>query len=110
MQDIPLTQILVLLAFVLFPLLGRLLQRMQRPLESQALGQPPPQPAPRVVVKQPLEVTFAREEAHAPDRVNNSAVISQRRERSLFRNGRDLRRAIILMTVLGACRANRSED
>jgi hypothetical protein len=110
MPDIPLTQILVLLAFVLLPLLGRLLQRMQRPLESQAPGQPPSQPASRVVAKQPLEVTSARERAHAPDRAESSVVTSQRRKRLLFRNGRDLRRAIILMTVLGPCRANRPED
>ena len=110
MQDIPLTQILVLLAFVLFPLLSRLLQRMQRPLESQAPGQPPPQRATRVVAKQPLEITSARERAHAPDRVESSMITSQRREKSLFRNGRDLRRAIILMTVLGPCRANPSGD
>ena len=36
MQDIPFTQILVLLAFILFPLINWLLQRMQRRFESQA--------------------------------------------------------------------------
>jgi len=111
MQDIPFTQILVLLAFILFPLLNWLLQRMQRRFESQAPRQPPPQPAPRTFAKPPpLEVIASAREriplAKAPE-----TLLSRRNQsikRSLFRSRRDLRRAIILMTVLGPCRANES--
>ena len=53
MQEIPFTQILVLLAFILFPLINWLLQRMQRRFESQAPRQPPAQPAPRTFAKPP---------------------------------------------------------
>ena len=47
MQDIPLTQILVLLAFILFPLINWLLQRMQRRFEQPNPDGSHPQPAPR---------------------------------------------------------------
>ncbi len=113
MQDIPFTQILVLLAFILFPLLNWLLQRMQRRYQSQVPRQPPRQPAPRTFAKPPpLEVIASAREriplAKAPE-----TLLSQRNQsskKSLFRSRRDLRRAIILMTVLGHCRANDSED
>jgi hypothetical protein len=111
MQDIPFTQILVLLAFILFPLINWLLQRMQRRFESQAPRQPPRQPAPRTFAKAPpLEVIASARERMPPALAETP--LSRRNQsirRSLFRSRGDLRRAIILMTVLGPCRANDSE-
>ena len=67
MQDIPFTQILVLLAFILFPLINWLLQRMQRRFESQAPRRPPPQPAPRTFAKPPpIEVIASARERMPP--------------------------------------------
>jgi hypothetical protein len=112
MQEIPFTQILVLLAFILYPLLNWLLQRMQRRYQSQAPRQPPSQPAPRTFAKAPpAEIIIPAGPPAPPLRVSES-LLSRRNQsrRSLFRSRRDLRRAVILMTVLGACRANDTPD
>ena len=113
MQDIPFTQILVLLAFILYPLLSWLLQRMQRRFESRAPRQPPVQPAPRTFAKPPpMEVMASSMERMPPGKLPDT-LLSRRKQfikRSLFRSRGDLRRAIILMTVLGPCRANESLD
>jgi hypothetical protein len=113
MQDIPFTQILVLLAFILFPLLNWLLRRMQRRFESQAPRQPPAQPAPRTFAKPPPIEFIASTREQMPPAKMPEALLSGRNQsikRSLLRSRRDLRRAIMLMTVLGPCRANRAED
>jgi hypothetical protein len=113
MQDIPFTQILVLLAFILFPLINWLLQRMQRRFEHQAPRQPPPQPAPRTFAKPPPVEVIASSRQRMPVAEIIEPPLSRRNQsirRSLFRSRRDLRRAIILMTVLGPCRANDSPD
>jgi hypothetical protein len=113
MQDIPFTQILVLLAFILFPLINWLLQRMQRRFEHQAPRQPPPQPAPRTFAKPPPVEVIASSREPIPPAGFSGNLLSRRNQsikRSLFRSRRDLRRAIILMTVLGPCRANDSLD
>jgi hypothetical protein len=113
MQDIPFTQILVLLAFILFPFLNWLLQRMQRRFESQAPRQPPAQPAPRTFAKPPPIEIIASPAERMPSVRVPEALLSRRKQfikRSLFRSRGDLRRAIILMTVLGPCRANQSAE
>ena len=113
MQDIPFTQILVLLAFILFPFLNWLLQRMQRRFESQAPRQPPAQPAPRTFAKPPPIEAIASPMERLPSAKVSETLLSRRKQlikRSLFRSRGDLRRAIILMTVLGPCRANQSLD
>jgi hypothetical protein len=113
MQDIPLTQLLVLLAFILFPLINWLLQRMQRRYERQPPRQPPPQPAPRTFTKPlPVEVIASVRERTSPPELREIPPPGRRQtqKRALFRSRRDLRRAIILMTVLGPCRAAASRD
>lgn len=112
MQDIPFTQILVLLAFILYPLINWLLQRMQRRFESQAPRQPPAQPAPRTFAKPPPVEIIVPAGPPAPSLRQSENLLSRRNQprRSLFRSRRDLRRAIILMTVLGPCRANDTPD
>jgi hypothetical protein len=112
MPEIPLGQLLLLIAFILFPLINWLLQRMQRRFEGQAPRQPPAQPVPRTFAKPPpVEVVAsARERMPRPD-VPKTAPSrrSQSIKTSLFRSRRDLRRAIILMAILGPCRAVDSE-
>jgi len=115
MPDIPFAQILILVAFILFPLINWLLQRMQRRIEQQAPRQPPPpQPAPRTFAPPPAEIIAAlKERARAPELPETPAPPrsgGRFRKRVLFRNRRDLRRAIILMTVLGPCRAAESPN
>ncbi len=112
MQDIPFTQILVLLAFILYPLISWLLQRMQRRFESRAPRRLPPQPAPRTFAKPPpIEVIASAREPAPPSKLSgNLRARRNQSRRSLFRSRGDLRRAIILMTVLGPCRANDSLD
>ena len=113
MQEIPFTQILVLLAFILYPLINWLLQRMQRRYQSQAPRQPPAQPAPRTFAKAPPMAVIAPAMERTPSAKVPETLSSRRKQfikRSLFRSRGDLRRAIILMTVLGPCRANQTLD
>jgi hypothetical protein len=107
MQDIPIAQLLVLIAFILFPLLNLVLRRMQRRFEEQPPSEPPPQPAPRTYEMTPRldVVASSREQARPPAVAEPPSRKSQSANRSLFGNRRELRRAIILMTVLGPCRA-----
>jgi hypothetical protein len=113
MPDIPFGQVLVLLALILLPLINLLLQRMQRRFEQRPREEPPRQPAPRTFTKAPPMEVIARssERARAPDKLESLArPTRQLRKKRFFTSRRDLRRAIILMTVLGPCRAVDSTD
>ena len=114
MPDIPFGQLLVLLAFILFPLLNWLLQRLQRRFDSQTPQRPPPQPAPRTFEKPPpMEViASSSERARAGDKRESPPPRPTRQlsKKRFITSRRDLRRAIILMTVLGPCRAVDSVD
>jgi hypothetical protein len=113
MQDIPLTQLLVLLAFILVPLINLLLERMRRRFETQPPREPPRQPAPRTIGKPPpvevvasaRERVLARARTEMPPRSGPPL-----RDRAFFGSRRDLRRAILLMAVLGPCRALDASD
>ena len=113
MPDIPFGQILILIAFILFPLINRLLQRMQRRFDSQPPRQPPPQPAPRTYAKPPPMEVIASSSVRVPvpdKRESPTRPTRQFRKKRFITSRRDLRRAIILMTVLGPCRAVDSAD
>jgi hypothetical protein len=114
MQDIPFGQLLVLIVFILFPLISVLLKRMQRRFERQPPRQElPRQPSPRTFEKPPpVEFTpSASERLPAPERTGTRPrPRRQLRNKTFFRGHRDLRRAIVLMTVLGPCRAVSSPD
>lgn len=112
MPDIPFAQLLVVLAFILFPLINSLLRRMQRRFEQQARKRPPAQPAPRTYARPPLEVIpAAAERTRAADLPETSVRARSRpRKESFFRGRRELRRAMILMTVLAPCRAVDAPD
>jgi hypothetical protein len=106
MPDIPFAQLLVVLAFILFPLINSLLRRMQRRFEEQARRRPPAQPAPRTYARAPLEVIASAEPTRAPHLPETPPPAqSQRRKKLLFKNRHELRRAMIVMTVLAPCRA-----
>jgi hypothetical protein len=108
MQDIPLGQLLVVIAFILFPLINWLLRRIQRRFETQSPPEPPRQPAPRTFAKPPPQEVIdptrervpALKIAETPPRPR-----TPRRNKPFFGNRRDLRRAMVLKAVLGPCRA-----
>jgi hypothetical protein len=114
MQDIPFGQLLILMAFILVPVINLLLKRMQRGFERQPPREESPrQPAPRTFAEPPpLEViASARQRVRAPDRLEiPPGPKSRARNKSFFRSRRDLRRAIIMMAVLGPCRGVDSQD
>jgi hypothetical protein len=105
MQDFPLGQFLALLLLIVLPLANWLLERLRRRFEPPERRQPPPQPAPRTFARPaPSPIPNARAEtppASAQVRLRRPA---HSRARALFASRGDLRRAIILMTVLGPCR------
>jgi hypothetical protein len=110
MPDIPFGQLLVLIAFILVPLINVLLERVRRWRFQRQVPreEPPQQPSPRTFVKPPplklaapaSERVPAREVGETPPRPRR-----QRRKKTFFTSRRDLRRAVILMAVIGPCRA-----
>jgi hypothetical protein len=112
MQDLPVGPLLFLIAFVLLPLLNWLLRRMGRRFERQLPQEPPRQPAPRTYAKLPsFESAAAATEQVPPVAVAESSPRPRRQRRNkIFTSRRDLRRAILLMAVLGPCRAVNSAD
>jgi hypothetical protein len=105
MKNLSFGQILLLIVFILVPLINFLMHRARRRLETQtprdeALAQmrrqaqatPAPAPTPR-----------AAREVQEP---TVTAPLYRRRfsQRALLENRRDVRRGIIIMTILGPCR------
>jgi hypothetical protein len=112
MQDISRIQLLLLFAFILVPLINRLLERMRRRVETQSPREPPRQPAPRTIGNPPVEIVAsagnrlparAKTEMPSPSKppLPNGA---------LFGSRRDLRLAMVLVAVLGPCRAVDTRD
>jgi hypothetical protein len=103
--------IILLLIFILIPLANYAIERMRRRY------QPPPSSSGRIpdmgmrrqaAPPTPPSVTGRQRQAPAPP-VQRSR--SHQPGKRLFRNKRDVRRAIIAMTVLGPCRAyDRPDD
>jgi hypothetical protein len=104
-------QIILLMIFILAPLINFVMQRVRRRLEHhipreesvtqmrrQPQATPPPSPVPREARERPPS------RAQAP---TVSAPLRRGRfiKRSLLGDIRGVRRGIILMTVLGPCRA-----
>ena len=103
--------LLILFLFILLPLLNWLLRRLGRRRERQP-PQPPYIPAPRqeatvsepdIPSPQPTRHRIQpREAPPAPAAVRRRGISPN----SLFRTRAEMRRAIILMTILGPCRAS----
>jgi len=103
-------QILVLILFILLPLLNFVMRRITRYPESrtpedesraQVRRQERPTPRPRPEPRVP------RDPSHEIQPPTVSISVSRRRfaRRAIFQTRRDARRGIILMTLLGPCRA-----
>jgi hypothetical protein len=100
--------ILLLALFVLIPLANYVLERMRR-----RYGEPPvSRPVPDMGMRRQAPPPAARRE-RAPEPPTEIAVAragGRDFKNTLFENKREIRRAIIAMTVLGPCRANDPPD
>jgi hypothetical protein len=103
-------RLLLLLAFVLLPILKWLFgQVFKRPVLQRRLEQAfePPQP-------RPIPVEKSAASGRNPTALTAPPVVAIRRTRAapiraLVRRKHELRRAVILMTVLGPCRDKESD-
>jgi hypothetical protein len=102
-------QILLLIVFILLPLFNFVRQRIQRRLKQKTLEKEPvaqirrhaqatpaPPPTPRA----------SRSRVHGPQAptISTPISVSHVTKKSLLGTSRDIRRGIILMTILGPCR------
>jgi hypothetical protein len=104
--------ILLLALFVLIPLANYVLERMRRrygePPESRRV---PDMGMRRQAPPPPLQAPARRERVQeAPPPIAAAPARARHFKNTLFENKRDIRRAIIAMTVLGPCRANDPPD
>jgi hypothetical protein len=111
MENLGFGQILLLILFILVPLIKFVMRRVRKPIESETPADEPvldtpgraqatpksPPPAPRA----------SRNEVHASQAPTVVTSLSRGRfsKRSLLGNTRDVRRGIIIMAILGPCRA-----
>jgi hypothetical protein len=108
-------ELLYVLAFVGFILFNYIVQRAARRRQQEEQAQAPAQPPPPPAEEEPLEDYWGRTAAPPPP--PRPVLVSQplpaapptpRRShpvRALLKDKRDLRRAVVLMMVLGPCRA-----
>ena len=104
--------LILFLVVVLFNLIGTLLQRRKRKERAGEVEERPPAPAglpPRVVVTRPRPEP-APPPPPAPRRSLATAGPVRRRRRLDLKRPGSLRRAVVLMTVLGPCRALEHEE
>lgn len=103
-------QIVLLIAFILLPLLNFVMQRIKRRLKSQT-----PEKEPVAQIRRQAQATPAplptprasRNRVHGSQAPTISTPLSRSHftKRALLGTSRDVRRGIILMTILGPCRA-----
>lgn len=109
MRNITFGQVLVLIIFIVLPLANYILGRMRRRFEPPSPAQQPPpdmglrrREAPAVTPMSPTP--GERAQAAAPMETRPPARRRWSRK-TLFRTRRDVRRAMVAMTILGPCRA-----
>jgi hypothetical protein len=116
MESLGLGQVLLLIAFMLLPLFKSFLQRVRRAAES---ARPADEPATDTLARAqttpksaPPTSRVSRNKVHASQAPTVATPLSGGRfsKRSLLGNTRDVRRGIILMTILGPCRASDSPE
>ena len=111
MRDLGFGQILLLIVFILVPLIKFVMQRVRKPVESETPADEPvlgtPRRAQATPESPPPTPHASRNEVHASQAPTVATLLSRGRfsKRSLLGNTRDVRRGIILMTILGPCRA-----
>jgi hypothetical protein len=110
MRSIGITQIVLLVLFIVVPIINYILARKERQrkrrIESRRSATQP--------VAVPAHRPAQRQSTVAPEFVaSRTAALPQagvqprgRSRQALFRSRRDLRRTIIAMTILGPCRAD----
>ena len=110
MERIGIEQLLLLLFFILLPLLNMWRQRAGR-RPQRRVPQPPREPElryrPEPRAPPPVRPEAARE--RAPARPPQEAPAPRRTRRAptpVFRTKAELRRAIVLMSILGPCRGS----
>jgi len=109
MKNLSFGQILLLIVFILVPLINLLIHRARRRLETQT-----PKDDAAVQTRRQAQVTpapaptarAARNSLRDVQEPTVTAPLSRRRfsQRSLLENRSDVRRGIIIMTILGPCR------
>ncbi|MEX0805169.1 MAG: hypothetical protein WD688_17880 [Candidatus Binatia bacterium] len=113
MRNITFEQILLVIIFILAPLMSFILQRVNGRLANQLPRQEPEEPMRRqsrvvLTAAPPAAPSLASTRAPRARVPTISVSRSQRRfsKTSLLGSPRDLRRGIVIMTILGPCRAN----
>lgn len=109
MGDLSFGQIILLMVFVLVPLINFVIKQLKRRVENETPADEPVPETPRRVQATPKVVG-----PPAPPTLRNEALkepvtpkpLSRGRfsKRSLLENTRDVRRGIIIMTILEPCR------
>jgi len=103
MGDIGFWQIILLIVFILVPVINFVIKQLRRPVESERTeDEPVVLETPRIVQATPESPHTLRKEFHASPRL---MVEPPHSKRALFETARDVRRGIIMMTILGPCRA-----
>jgi len=111
MRSIGVTQIVLLVLFIVVPIINYILARKERErkrrIESRRIAAQPVEesarrPAPRQSTVAP---EFVASRTAAPPQPS-AGQRGARARQALFRSKRDLRRTIIAMTILGPCRAD----
>ena len=116
MENLGLGQILLLILFILVPLINFVMRRVRKSVESETPADEPVLDTPRraqATPKPPPPTRRAsRNEVHASQAPAVATPLSRGRfsKRSLLGNTRDVRRGMILMTILGPCRASDSPE
>jgi hypothetical protein len=115
LKNLSIEHIFLLIIFILLPLLNMAVHRMQRRREGQ-----PPEPRSMPELRRRAQESPPRSPApqtsgdglHGRESPPGPTLLPRRRftKRSLFRTRADVRRAIILMTILGPCRAFKPEE
>jgi hypothetical protein len=116
MENLSFGQVLLLILFILVPLINFVRQRLRRRVENQipqqaqmTLARRQAQEAPaRAEIPGGLRQNRLREAQESPFAAAPSRRSSYRR--SFTENKRDVRRGIIMMTILGPCRTFDPKD
>jgi hypothetical protein len=112
MRDLGLEQIILLLIFILAPLINFIMHRVRRrpedPMSKEQSVEPIPrrtQARPTTVVPKLAESRTRGAASQAPTLSSAPLATSRSINRAPLRTPRDVRRGIIIMAILGPCRA-----
>jgi hypothetical protein len=111
MRNLSLEQIILLIIFIVGPLISILMRRVGRRRQNQT-----PEREPLTQIRRQAQVTETapstarasrtRADASEPPTISAPRYMSRLNKNSLLATRRELRRGIIIMTLLGPCRAS----